>query len=280
MFGYITVNRPELKIKEADRYQSYYCGLCRELQRRHGLWGRIGLSFDMNFLVLLLTGLYEPETELTREGCILHPFVKRRCRSNCFSSYAADMNVLLMYYKCMDDWRDERKPGRALCGGLLQRNMKLLKRRYPEKVRETASALEELRRGEREGETDIDKMAGHFGRLLGAVFVYQKDVWEDELYTMGFYLGKFIYLCDAYEDIYRDVKSGSYNPFHAICRRAGFEENCEKMMTMMMAECCSAFEALPIIKNEDILRNILYSGVWRRFEQIRSRRAGGKENEG
>ena len=33
MFGYVTVNKPELKIREFEEYQSWYCGLCRELSQ-------------------------------------------------------------------------------------------------------------------------------------------------------------------------------------------------------------------------------------------------------
>ena len=40
----------------------------------------------------------------------------------------------------------------------------------------------------------------------------------------------------------------------------------------MMAECCRSFESLPILENADILRNILYSGVWARFEDITKKR--------
>ena len=31
MFGYIAVNKPELKIREFDRYRAWYCGLCHAL---------------------------------------------------------------------------------------------------------------------------------------------------------------------------------------------------------------------------------------------------------
>ena len=62
MYGYVVVNKPELKIKEYDVYRSYYCGLCDELKERYGVNGQLCISYDMTFLLLLLTGLYEPET--------------------------------------------------------------------------------------------------------------------------------------------------------------------------------------------------------------------------
>lgn len=61
MYGYVVVNKPELKIKEYDMYRSYYCGLCEELLSDYGINGQISISYDMTFLLVLLTGLYEPE---------------------------------------------------------------------------------------------------------------------------------------------------------------------------------------------------------------------------
>lgn len=56
MFGYVTVNKPEIKFKDFDMYRSFYCGLCRELRERCGIPGQISLTYDMTFVVLLLSG--------------------------------------------------------------------------------------------------------------------------------------------------------------------------------------------------------------------------------
>ena len=96
---------------------------------------------------------------------------------------------------------------------------------------------------------------------------------------MGFYLGKFIYLLDAYEDVEKDVENENYNPFTGDYIIKGFEERVRQILIMMLAESCREFEKLPIIKYADILRNILYSGVWCRFEEV-SKNGGknGREN--
>ncbi len=41
MFGYVIVNKPEMKFKDFDVYRSFYCGLCRELKRKYGVSGQI-----------------------------------------------------------------------------------------------------------------------------------------------------------------------------------------------------------------------------------------------
>lgn len=109
MFGYIVMNKPEIKFKDFDLYRSFYCGLCRELKSKYGISGQISLTYDMTFVVILLSALHEPHTQKGSTRCIIHPVCKQPVRRNTVTEYAADMNVLLTYYKCRDDWEDEKK---------------------------------------------------------------------------------------------------------------------------------------------------------------------------
>lgn len=88
----------------------------------------------------------------------------------------------------------------------------------------------------------------------------------------GIFLGKFIYLMDAYEDIDDDIANACYNPFMQFREREDFDDYCKQILTMMIAECSREFEKLPILTHAEILRNILYSGVWCRFEAICEKR--------
>ncbi len=90
-------------------YRSFYCGLCRELRERYGIPGQISLTYDMTFVVLLLSGVYEPPTQKGTSRCAVHPLNPQPVRRNAITEYAADMNVILSYYKCVDDWKDEKK---------------------------------------------------------------------------------------------------------------------------------------------------------------------------
>ena len=62
MFGYIVMNKPEIKMKDFDLYRSFYCGLCRELREKYGISGQITLSYDMTFVYPASFRLYEPKT--------------------------------------------------------------------------------------------------------------------------------------------------------------------------------------------------------------------------
>lgn len=272
MFGYIIVNKAELKFKEFDIYHSFYCGLCKTLKERYGKTGQMTLSYDMTFLIMLLTGLYEPEVESGTGKCIAHPFEKHTWRRNEYTEYAADMNLLLSYYKCKDDWADEKKYTKLIYSKILNPKYRKMKTAYSRKVDKIAALLNDIAVSEIAGEDDIDLMSGRFGEIMGEIFMYRQDEWALSMYKIGFYLGKFIYLMDAYEDIENDLKNKTYNPLIKMYQKEGFEEYCHQILTMMMAECSKEFEKLPILDNIEILRNILYSGVWCRFDMVTNKR--------
>lgn len=272
MFGYVVLNKPEIKFKDFDLYRSFYCGLCRELKEQYGISGQISLTYDMTFVVILLSALYEPDTKKDSTRCIIHPVRKQPVRRNEVTEYAADMNVLLTYYKCRDDWEDEKKVTALGYSKVLHGKVRELNQKYPGKAQRIQQLLRELSEMEKAGERGIDKMSGCFGKIMEEIFAWKQDVWEKTLRRMGFFLGKFIYLLDAYDDVEEDIKNNNYNPFSEQYIMEAFDEQVRQLLIMMMAQTCREFEKLPIIEYTDILRNILYSGVWVRFETIHKQR--------
>ena len=87
MFGYVTVCEPELKVKDLKKYRAYYCGLCRTLKEDYGFMGQMTLTYDMTFVILLLSGLYEPPTRKGTTRCIIHPVRKQPVRKNAITEY-------------------------------------------------------------------------------------------------------------------------------------------------------------------------------------------------
>lgn len=273
MFGYVIINKGDMKFKEYDIYHSYYCGLCRKLKEKYGICGQMTLTYDMTFVVMLLNSLYEPEIRESTVNCIAHPFEKHETRQSIYTEYGADMNILLSYYKCMDDWKDEKKLHKLAYGKLLCKGYRRVYQKYEKKSRKIEGLLRELSREEERKSADIDRISGIFGQIMSEIMTPEEDMWEETLRRLGFYLGKYIYLLDAYEDVYDDMKKGRYNPLGGKCEDPDFDEEIKTILTMMMSECSKEFETLPILDNVEILRNIIYSGVWYRFEAISRKRA-------
>ena len=273
MFGYVTVNKQELKFKEFDKYHAYYCGLCRKLREKYGFSGQFALTYDCTFLIMFLAGLYEPEEIQKMSRCILHPAKGALVCSNDFTEYAADMTILLSYYKGMDDWKDEHRTTSYAYAQLIKNGYAKVLEKYPEKCEKIRLLFEKISLCEAQQEENLDKVSGLFGEVLAELFAYKEDEWVANVRRMAFFLGKFVYLMDAYEDLDKDKKNGNYNPFAFVEQNEEYEGKCRTILSMMMAECSKEFEKLPIIENVEILRNIIYSGVWSRYEMIQIKKA-------
>gem|GEM_PF-6173769 len=117
-----------------------------------------------------------------------------------------------------------------------------------------------------------DKPAEQFGILLGEVAAMKDDEWSDELRVLGNNLGRFIYLLDAYDDLEKDEKKNNYNVFKYHKDVEDFDTFAENILKAYMAGCARAFERLPILANAELLRNIIYSGVWTKFYAARRKR--------
>ncbi len=264
MFGYIMTDRKELKGKDLDTYRAFYCGVCRDLKAAGKERARLTLTYDMVFLAVLLTGLYEAPGQTEEVFCGLHPLKKQAVIRNSYTAYAADMNLLLSYHNLEDDWLDDRNALSLAASRLLRKEYLKSAAEYPRQVKAIRRYLRDLHRAEEEKNPSIDCAASLTGYLLGEIFVYQEDVWQEELRSMGLYLGRFIYLMDAWEDKERDRKSGDYNPF-LLQKEAFTEDEAFRILAEAAASAARAFEKLPILEHVDILRNIMYSGIWVRY---------------
>lgn len=278
MFGYVTANESELKVKDFNKYKAYYCGLCQSLKNKYGALGQMTLTYDMTFLVMLLNSLYECETKQSKHRCMVHPVNKRVMLNNEITEYAADMNLILAYYHLKDDWEDEKKISGLAGKTALKRKVEKLVKSYPRQSKAIERELKNLGEYEKANVMEIDYPAGCFGRLMAEMLVYKEDCWEEILRNMGFYLGKFIYIMDAYDDLEKDKKEGNYNPLTELSEQGDCEEKCREMLFMMMGECSAEFEKLPCVLDVDILRNIIYDGVWKQYKKIQEKKRGIKDD--
>ena len=261
MFGYVTASMKELDKDMQRRYSGVYCGICRRIRVQSGNTARLGLSYDMAFLALLLMSLYEPEETCGDRACMMHPLKKRPWVDNKFVQYAADMNVALSYYNCLDDWQDDRKITAKLMADQFGKHLPEIEARYPRQCRAIAECIDQLSELEKTGCGNPDEPASCFGILMGELLTYEEDLWAPTLRQMGFYLGRFIYLLDAALDYDKDEKKGKYNPYLAMGTGKDWPR-WEEYLVLTMGRCTESFEKLPLVQDKPLLDNILYSGVW------------------
>jgi hypothetical protein len=269
MFGIIKANRKALSPEERKRYDGTYCGLCFALNLKAGALGRSCLSYDMTFLSILLSSLYNLDEHQETCVCVARPLISHPCLVNEALAYSADMNMALSYYQALDDWHDDRKKRAKRRSEALAEYLPEISTRWPRQCRVIGEKIKELGEMERANELNPDLPINCFGELLGNIFIWREDEYSAPLMTMGAALGRFIYLLDACNDLRSDIKKERYNPLVA-----GMNRDFTSLLTMMMAECTTAFDRLPVNRDSGIMRNILYSGVWQSYRKKKTEQAG------
>lgn len=270
MFGYVTPFKDGLTEDEYGVFTAYYCGLCAETGRRASQLARLGLSYDVTFLAIVLSSVLS-DVSVCRVGrCIAHPFKKRhRVTRDPALSYAAEIGVILSYLKLADDWRDERSLKGLLGMGMLFLGCLRVRRHHAAETAFIKKQLDELSGLERDKCPSVDKTADAFAKITETLFspeFIKSDGDRRALAWFGYNLGRWIYILDAVDDFDRDLDSGAYNPFIAAgCRsKADCAEKIELSLTFTLENIASAFELTDFKKNKSIVGKIVYMTLKRR----------------
>ncbi|MBR2614081.1 MAG: hypothetical protein IKC71_00595 [Clostridia bacterium] len=211
MFGYVTTDNPNLYIKDLGLYKALYCGLCKSIGATCGQMARLTLTYDLTFLSAILHNMLNVDVEIKKEHCVIHPFKKQGCtKRDDLTDRIAKLNVILAYYKLLDDKIDKGKSSIAF-----------FKKAYKKakKGEETLDIIvkeqyDALRKCEKEKCESIDISADAFGIMLKRIFrEFLKELSTEDSDNFAYFLGKWIYLIDALDDFDDDVKKNQYNPF-------------------------------------------------------------------
>ena len=270
MFGFVVANPEKLNEEQRAHYREVYCGLCRALGKEHGFIDRLTLTYDLAFLILVLSAAEGEPYETLTERCPIHPG-KHRYAVNCFTSYAADMNIALSYYKFLDDKNDEGSVGASVKAAVFQKEALAAAEKYPDQCKAITECLDKLSAAEKADVLMPDIPAGIFGDLMGSLFAAKDAAHQDALREFGCALGRAIYVMDAAVDLKKDIKKKQYNPLIMTPKA-----EIRTALDILMAETVEKYKALPVSQDADIIENILYSGIWTVYESKRKR----KENAG
>lgn len=280
MLGYVTADKPELKMREYEVYSGYYCGVCKSIGRRYGQLPRMVLSYDAAFLAVLLASLEKEDDVPSREHCIIHPIKKKTIVANEAIDYAADVMLILAWFKLIDDAEDEGKLYAKAALKTQKSIYKKLEAKRPELCRKIAENLAELSRLEKEKCDSLDQAAEAFAKIMEAIFeegpVPEGFREHEVLRRIGYHMGKWIYLIDAIDDIDENIESGAYNPllyrFRYEPGEEGFKERimetCRFNLFHYLGEISNSLDLLTIRKNKGIIENIIYKGLLKQTEEI------------
>ena len=233
MFGYVKPYVPELKVGEYELFRALYCGVCRSMGRHTGTVSRFTLSYDYVFLAAVRMALTETEPVCVKRRCIAHPLKKRSmAEENEEIVYTAGAAACMLREKLSDDVSDEGG-FRRLCSAAGVPLAEAMVRRIGEKSTPSAALsaarirelTEKLYAMEAAGASSVDETAEAFGEVLAYVFSCGMEGNPAAVAgEIGRAMGRFVYICDAADDLADDLKKGRYNPISRLWGDMATEE--------------------------------------------------------
>lgn len=279
MFGYVTPCKMELKIKDYEKFKAYYCGLCKSIKNNIGNLPRFSLNYDMTFLAVLLDSLSETKPKYIKQHCLVHPVKKKLVLiDNPALQYSAYFNTILSYYKLVDNFDDDN----SIKSRLLSLSLKPYINNYPENIRlkkeYVENKLNELNKIESSPKgRNIDEISHPFADLTGYILSSYLDVENTGLYWLGYNLGKWIYIIDAFDDLEKDIVQNKFNAIETALNINGlpfdkFKEEVQSridfILTTCAQQCLHLLNKLPLKKNEELLYNILQYGLLEKMDKV------------
>ena len=276
MFGYIRAYKPEMKFKDYDIYRGAYCSVCRQLLRSYGPAAQLTLSYDTAFLALVLMAFSEPCPRFEKGRCCYNPLKKcHKCVSDGGAvETAADISMILVYYKIRDNITDSKFPKRTavkLISPIFSRFHKKAASKQPEAEKIIAEAMEKQAQVEAESDTGLDKAAHPTAHAMGRLFELLLGN-NGDMYRFGYLIGRFVYIMDAIDDVEDDIKSGSFNPLKAKYKNGEeFRQYSDGALNLTATELIKTYEGLSPLRYGSILENIIYFGLSASEQNLRGK---------
>lgn len=277
MFGYVLPCKMELKVKDYEKFKAYYCGLCHTIKGEFGNIPRAALNYDMAFLAILLDSLNENKLSAKKITCALHPLTKKLIiTDNEPLKYAAMCNIVLTYYKLIDNINDDNNMKSKIAYIALKKYVK--DNTFNKYISDSLNTLYNMEKSAYK--YSIDEISHVFADLTGYIiseYIKEETDYKETLYWLGYNLGKWIYIIDAWDDLEKDMKDNKFNLINILYNSDNLnyeqlkektEENIDFLLTSCAASCLELLSKLPLKKNQDLLYNILELGLMEKMDIV------------
>lgn len=279
MFGYVKCDKPEMKVKEYEVYKGLYCSLCKAMIKHFGIISSLTLSYDMAFFVIMRLSFAAVIPDFKGGRCPFNPTKKCNycCNGDAEMKYAAAVSMMMFYHKVKDNIADSSFFKRLLMYMILPyafiKNKKAEKM-FPDIGAIISGCMKRQAEIEKSGTASPDEAAHESADALGKLLSYGTEE-KPYIYRFGYGVGKWVYLCDAAEDIRDDMKNGSFNVFVNMLGLQKGEKITEGDMLViersLNMNCALAAESFEEAENKTlvpIVRNIIYSGTGKVMNNI------------
>ncbi len=278
MFGYICIDKPELKIREYETYKSVYCGLCKTLKKEYSFLSSLLLNYDCTFYALVCMSNLESSPCYKKGRCRFNPLKKcSYCMGEEYEktlSKAAALLVTMSYYKILDNINDSgffKSLGLRFLNPFFSGLRKKALKKHPEFDSYCAEMLNSQLDAEKNNRT-LDECAEPTAKFLAQVFSGEVNSESDKriAYEFGYHLGRWVYLMDAAYDLQSDIKKGSFNPFYNKFSTGLSDccDECDAIISPSLYRLTKAYELMDVKRFKPILDNIILLGLAKKQKEI------------
>lgn len=271
MFGYVRVNKPEMKVKEYETYRGIYCSLCKAMKKHYGIFSTALLSYDITFLVLMRLSFLNKIPSFKGGRCPYNPTKKCNFCLNCEEEfrYAASVSIMMFYFKVKDNIADGSFFRRILMYLVLpyaSLKYRKAKKLYGEVALLVEDNMKSQSKTEQSGTDSTDLAAHNSADALGKILSCGIEDKDGNIYRFGYGVGKWVYLCDALDDIEKDINKNNYNVFvkkYNLTSDADESTKAEikNSLNLSLALLAEAYENTENKTLKPIVENIIYEGT-------------------
>ncbi len=273
LLGYVKAFKPEMKIKDYELYRGIYCSLCRALGRLYSPLAQLFLSYDFAFAAVLRLAAGDTDCAFSPKRCPYNPAKKCMiCGSKKELDFCAHAVIITVFYKIKDNLHDggvKNKILAALIYPIVSIMHKKAVKLAPEVEEIISKSMALQTETEKKNDVCLDEAAHPsaeaLGRIMSLGFNGEK---ADALYTLGYMIGRIVYVIDGADDLEDDKKNGSFNPFKAEYNdiknpevRKKFAARVREIFNLTQSSALTALDSLEKKRFEDILENIVFDGI-------------------
>ena len=287
MFGYVRPFKGELLVKEYDAYKGVYCQVCKALGEYYGPLARLTLTYDCTFYALLALNQREAQVKANKKRCTCNPLKKctyvcpangDRYAEECFKKAAA-LCVIMTAHKLRDTADDEsalKAFGARFLYGLSRRAYKKAAADFPFMAEAAQKMMDAQYEAEHAEKISIDACSAPTAELLETLCAELGETGSEKtvLSQLGYFLGRWVYIMDAADDLKDDLKEKKFNPFISklgLTDLAGGEmtkeqrdeadRECNAILNGSLARLLPAMNLLPQGQFSGIITNVLEKGL-------------------
>ncbi|KHD05125.1 hypothetical protein PN36_30285 [Candidatus Thiomargarita nelsonii] len=281
MQGYLSPNRLDLTIRQNRNYFHSQCGLCQQLKKDYGTLARF--NRDALILQLLTEAQLQQEPPHQKIRCAVQPFLHSAKANPKAAQFAAAVTVMMFWGKLMDTIADAN----GVSGFFIRPVAKFLLWKNRHKIKKAETILQKLgfdvqviydlfeqqQKLEQVAES-LDDVASPTAQGLAALFAHTAILANrpeniDILKHLGEEVGAMLYILDARDDLFADIRRKRFNPL-TLTSISLAESKATAFLRQKFQVANEVFSGFETRSHQELLGNIFSLGLQKHLERSKA----------